>query len=137
MVPGHAPPQPPNPAGQAVSPRPLVRRTPNGTRYIAPNDLPKRPRYSAAITPTQPARRAETAPERTPEATPTAEASGRGSRGKKLTDDEVREILGHHSAGTWTQADLAYIYEVSQTAIHSIVHGKTYLHVKPAASEEN
>jgi len=93
--------------------RPLVRRAPNGMRYTTPSGAPPPPRQSANG-------HASAA-----EATPPPRREPRA----KLTEADVRAIRADYAAGKWNQADLAYIYGVSQSNMSCVVGGKTWRHV--------
>lgn len=56
-------------------------------------------------------------------------------RGRKLTEDQVRDIIERYRTGGATQRALAQEYGVSQCAIHNIVSGKHW--VKKLARSEN
>lgn len=114
-----------------MSPRPLVRRRPDGTRYIDPSDLPPpRPRYSSGL-PAQPGREALSGPEPTPPATPAR--TGRRS----VSDADVLELRAEWATGKWKVNDLAYIFGYTPTIVRGIVLGLTYRDVKPAEPQED
>jgi hypothetical protein len=115
--------------------RPLVRTAPNGTRYIAQSDLPPRPGYTGAPLPPQPASGTPTAPESTPKPKARPKPTGNTTR-RKLTDDDVRAIRAEYAAGRWNQADLAYIYGVTQNTVQALLCGRTHRHVKPQPDEQ-
>ena len=47
-------------------------------------------------------------------------------KGRKLTDDEAKEVYVHYHTGKATQRRLAKLYDVSPNTIHHIVTGKHY-----------
>lgn len=110
-----------------MSPRPLIRRSPDGTRYVEPSDLPtSRPRYSSGL-PAQSASGDTGGPEPTPKPKRRAPA---------VSAETVREIRADHSTGKWSQADLAYIYDVSQHTVYHVVHGLgRYRKTQPADTQ--
>jgi hypothetical protein len=112
-----------------VTPRPLVRRREDGTRYAIPVPVPERPRYTPAVLPSQVA-----------SSQPGQGSGGTGRQGRnnraRLTDDDVREIRADYSAGKWTQTDLAYIYDVNVATISDVVHRRNYAHVKPTPEQQ-
>jgi hypothetical protein len=115
--------------------RPLVRTAPNGTRYIAQGDLPSRPRYTSGPVPSQPASEPPTTPESTPKPKARPKPTGNTKR-RKLTDDDVRSIRAEYAAGRWNQADLAYIYGVTQNTVQALLCCRTHRHVKPQPDEQ-
>lgn len=111
--------------------RPLVRRRPDGTRYVDPSELPPpRPRYSSGLPP-QPGRAADSGPEPTPDATPAR--SGRRS----VSDADVLEVRAEWATGKWKVPDLAYIFGLTPTIVRGIVRGETYRDVKPQPEEQD
>lgn len=92
-----------------MTPRPLVRRTPDGRRYTVPSRLVKPAGADTTEPPPQPASTALTRPKRTRGATPA------------LNDDDVKAIRADYAAGKWRQADLAHIYGVSVSTIQAVV----------------
>lgn len=84
-----------------MSPRPLVKRTPDGRRY----PVPSTPVQSTPV-------RATSAPD------------GRSKCREELNDDDLRRIRADYAAGKWSLKDLAYIYSVSTPRIRNIVKPK-------------
>jgi hypothetical protein len=117
------------------SAKPLIRRTADGRRYVDPSELPPpRPRYSSGL-PTQPASEAVTGPEPTPARAPKPKPNRR-SQAPAIGDETVLEIQADHATGKWTQADLAYIYNVSQHSVCLIVNGRgRYRDIKPVNTQ--
>ena len=107
-----------------MNPRPLVKRTPDGRRYVVPGTPPRLPAAERPAPVSEPADRAEPAPGR------------HGGARAKLTDDEVREIRADFAAGRWTKADLAYIHGVSVGIVNNVVVGRSYTHVKSTPTEQ-
>jgi hypothetical protein len=105
-----------------MSPRPLVRRAPNGMRYTTPSGAPNPPRQST------------NGHESGPESTPAQRREPRA----KLDADDVRAIRADYAAGRWKQPDLAYIYGVTQSTISSVVTGDTWRHLttEPQPTEQ-
>lgn len=101
--------------------RPLVKRAPDGCRYLVPSTL----RYPATPMSPQPTEDAESVPE----PTPPRPQEGRGFGMAKLTDDEVRAIRAEYATGKWDRADLAYIYGVSVGAVGAVLNGRSYTHI--------
>jgi hypothetical protein len=113
-----------------VSPRPLVRRRPDGTRYVDPLGLPNpRPRYSSRLPP-QPAREAPSDPE------PTTPKPRRGGH-PPVSDTTVLEMRAEYATGKWTIRELAYIFDLSYSKVRGIVLGHTYQDVKPPEPQED
>jgi hypothetical protein len=120
-----------SPHHPARSAKPLVRRKPDGRRYVDPRELPPpRPRYSSGL-PTQPGREAVTEPE------PTSSSSPGRSR-RSMSDADVLEVRAEWATGKWTQADLAYIYGVSQHTVCLIVNSRgRYRDIKTQPEEQD
>lgn len=101
--------------------RPLVKRAPDGRRYLVPS-TPRSPVPTVASQPTEDA-------ESVPEPTPPKPQDGQGRGKAKLTDDDVRAIRADYAAGKWERADLAYIYGVGVGAVGAVLSGRSYTHV--------
>jgi hypothetical protein len=112
--------------------RPLVKRGPDGRRYLVPSALPKPPRRYDPESDAQPENDATGRQQPTP-----PRVGRRGEPRKKLDDDDVRAIRREYATGKWSQADLAYIYGVGQAAIGNIVRGDSYKDVKPEPTEQD
>lgn len=113
-----------------MTPRPLVKRTPDGRRYLAPSrvpDLSLRPRSEDAEQPAS------------GPGSPSGATRGRHGVGRaKLSDDDVRALRADYATGKWSYADLAYIYGVGAATARNVVCGFTYTHVKtPPAEQES
>ncbi|BBZ29475.1 hypothetical protein MMAD_37700 [Mycolicibacterium madagascariense] len=107
-----------------MTPRPLVKRAPDGRRYVVPGTPPRIPPPGTSAS----ASGAPSGPKPSP---------GRhGGARAQLTDDDVREIRADYAAGRWTKADLAYIHGVSVGVINNVVVGRSYTHVKPKPEEQ-
>ena len=92
-----------------MTPRPLVRRTPDGRRYTVPSRLPK-PAGAESVEPLpQPASTAASRPKRTRGATPA------------LTDADVQAIRADYPTGKCRQADLASSYGVGLSTIQAVL----------------
>lgn len=114
-----------------MSSRPLVRRKPDGTRYVARSDLLKvRPRYSSGLPP-QPGSQNVIGPEPTPPPTP-----ARSPR-ERVSDDDVLGLRAEWATGKWSQTELAYIYGLGYHVVRGILLGNTYIDVKPAPEEQD
>lgn len=105
--------------------RPLIRRTPDGRRYAVPSTS----RHPAPEPPQQLMNGHDRGPEQT---TP----QGRERR-VKLNPDDVRAIRADYAAGRWDQADLAYIYGVTQSTISAAISGKTWRDVAGTPTEQD
>jgi hypothetical protein len=87
--------------------KPLVRRTSNGRRYLAPATPTNGHDGGAKATPPQ---------RREPRA--------------KLTEDDVREARAMHAAGRFGVNDLAYIFGVTQPTMSAVIGRHTWKHVE-------
>lgn len=113
-----------------MSPRPLVRRRPDGTRYIAPSELPTtRPRYSSGL-PAQLGSGDVSEPEPTPKAAPS-------STRPRVADETVLELRAEFATGKWNPTELAYIFDLPYFRVRGIVLGHTYKNVKAPQAEED
>lgn len=104
--------------------RPLIKRAPDGRPYA----VPSAPRYPATPSTAQLVEDAESGPEPTP---------ARVDRRPKLTAENVRTIRADYAAGKWSQADLAYIYGVTQSTISAAINGGTHVGTGPSATEQD
>lgn len=104
--------------------RPLIKRTPVGRPYAVPS-VPQHPRRPLSP---QSASDRESVPEPTP---------ARVDRRPKLTAEDVRAIRADYAAGKWSQADLAYIYGVTQPTISAAVSGDTHVGTGPTPREQD
>ncbi|BBX27947.1 hypothetical protein [Mycolicibacterium alvei] len=105
--------------------RPLIRRTPDGRKVAVPST----PRQPVPQPPEQSTNGHDGGPEQT---TP----QGRERR-VKLDPDDVRAIRADYAAGRWDQADLAYIYGVTQSTISAAISGKTWRDVTDTPREQD
>lgn len=112
-----------------MTPRPLVKRTPDGQRYVVPGTPPRLPAPGRAAAALRPAG----APEPTPASTPGRHGTGRA----KLSDDTVRAIRADYAEGRWTYADLAEIHGVGTATARNVVLGNSYLHVTEQPTEQD
>lgn len=106
--------------------RPLVKRAPNGRAYLVPSTV----RYPATVADPQPAEDTGSGPEPTPE-----QASAPADRTVKVTAEDVRAIRSDYAAGKWSQADLAYIYGITQNTVSRIIRGQA--HTEPTPTEQD
>lgn len=106
--------------------RPLVKRAPDGRRYLVPST----PRYPATPTTAQLDDDAASGSEPTPseDREPSVQTGPRMGKAK-LSDDDVRAMRAEYATGKWERADLAYIYGVSVGAIGAVLNGRSYTHV--------
>lgn len=105
--------------------RPLIRRTPDGRKVAVPST----PRHPAP----EPRRQSTDGHDGGPEHTPSQHREPRA----KLDTDDVRAIRADYAAGRWDQADLAYIYGVSQSTISSVVTGDIWRDVTDQPTEQD
>lgn len=68
-----------------------------------------------------------------PEPTPPT----RVDRRPKLTAEDVQAIRVNYAAGKWSQADLAYIYGVTQSTISAALNGDTHVTTEPTPTEQD
>lgn len=116
-----------------MTPRPLVKRTPDGRRYLVPSrvpDLSLRPRSEEVEQPAS-------GPGGTPEPTPASTPGHRGTGRVKLSDETVREIRADYAKGHWSYADLAEIHGVGTATERNVVLGNSYLHVTEQPTEQD
>lgn len=105
--------------------RPLVKRAPDGRPYTVPST----PRYPATVADAQSSDDTASGPEPTAEPTPSPI-----DRTVKVTAEDVRAIRADYAAGKWSQADLAYIYGITQNTVSRIIRGQA--HTEPAPTEQ-
>lgn len=99
--------------------RMLVRRTSLGVPYAAPTPVPRSSRYVVADPAPQPRSGQNDPPEPTPGRSP--DRSAKPPKRPKLAPEVVAAIREDYATGRWSQADLAYIYGVSQPTVHKYV----------------
>ncbi|WP_141562672.1 hypothetical protein [Mycobacterium neglectum] len=104
-----------------MSPRPLVKRTPEGHRYV----VPPAPRRNGAPPPQQPTDDHADGPEPTPAQQP--------DRRAKLDANDVREARAMHAAGRFGVGDLAYIFGVSQSNMSAVINRHSWRDVEDDA----
>lgn len=107
------------PFGACRTSRVLVLWTSLDVTYAAPTPVPPSSRCAAADPAPQPRSGQTCPPEPTPGRSP--DRSANSPRPTKLAAEVVAAICADYATGRWSQADLAYIYGVSQPTVHKYV----------------